>query len=100
MGNGSKGVGKDGSNGACPGNGVQGSGVVGALVLQQDLGGDGGDVPGPGGVPPPSNVTDHGDDDKMWSRRRVVVPPVLDAMEGAGLHTIREYIRRYQATIV
>ena len=30
----------------------------------------------------------------------MVIPPVVAAMEAAGLHTVREYIRRKHATIV
>ena len=74
VGHGSKGVGKDRSNGTFPGRNVQGGGSVGALVCHRDLGGDRGDAHVTGGVPPSGFTTDHGDDGETRGRQRVGVP--------------------------
>ena len=74
MGNGIKGDGKEGSNGVGLGVNVQGSDVLGDIVRQKDLGGDGGDAQDLGGVPPPGGATDQRDAIEMWGRRRVGVP--------------------------
>ena len=75
MGNGSEVAGEYGSNGTGPGRDVKGGGAVGAIVRQQELGGDGEDVQGPLGVPPPGGATDCEADGEMWSRQRLGVPP-------------------------
>ena len=62
MGNGSKGAGKYRSNSAFPGSDVQGCGAVGAIELQQELGGDGGDAQGLVGVPSMGGAIDHRSD--------------------------------------
>ena len=74
VGNSSEGDRKDVSNGAGPGSDVQGSGVVGAIIWQQDLGGDRRDAQSPDGVPPSGGATDHRDDKKIQVRRRVGLP--------------------------
>ena len=74
VGNGSKGAGNDGSNGAGPGSDVQGGGAVGVIVRQRELSGDRGDSQGPGVILPLGGATDHGDDVKTRGRRRVGVP--------------------------
>ena len=74
VGNGSKGAGNDGSNGAGPGSDVQGGGAVGVIVRQRELSGDRGDSQGPGVILPLGGATDHGRDVKTWDRRRVGLP--------------------------
>ena len=98
-GNGSEVAGKDRSNSAGPGSDVQDGGAVVDLVQYRYLGGDGGDDQGPGRIPPPNGTTDHEDDGKTRGRWKVGVPPVVEAMEAAGIHPIWEYIGRRQATI-
>ena len=74
MGNVREDAGKYGISGASPGSNVQGGGVVGNIVRQQEMGGDGGYAQGSGGVPPPGGATDHEGDSKTWIRQIVVVP--------------------------
>ena len=50
---------------------VRGGGRVGALVWQQELGGDGVDAQVTGGVPPPGGAMDHMDDGETRGRQRV-----------------------------
>ena len=71
--NGSKGYRTYGSKGTVPRSNLYCGGAVGAIVRQQEMGGDQGDAQGPGGVPPPGGATDHGDDVEMRGRRRVVL---------------------------
>ena len=97
--NGIKGSGKYGSNGAGPGINVKGGGIVGALVRQRDVVGDGGDDQGPRRVPPPVGATDHGVDREMWIRQRVLVPPSSGGNGRRGNHPIGEYTRIRQANI-
>ena len=56
---------KDGSNGAVQGINVQGSGAVGNIIWQQELGGYRVDAQGPDSVPSSGGTTDHGDDGKV-----------------------------------
>ena len=58
VGHDSKDTGKDGSNGAVLGSNIQGSGAVGAIMWQQELGGDREDSQGPDGVPSSGGATD------------------------------------------
>ena len=64
----SKGARKDGRNGTGPGRDVQGDGIVGAIIWQQELGGDREDAQDPDGVPPSGGDTDHGDYGETWGR--------------------------------
>ena len=64
----------DRSKGAGPGSDIQGGGAVGAIICQQELGGDWRHNQGPDGVLPSSVETDHRDDRKTWGRQSVVVP--------------------------
>ena len=73
VGNGSKGAGKNDRNSADLGIDLQGSDTVGALLGQQDLGGDRGDYQSPGGVPPLGGAMDHGDEGQTRGRQRVIV---------------------------
>ena len=61
-------------NSAGPGGNLLGGGAVGYLVHKRELGGDGVDDQGSGGVPPPGGATDHRDDSGTWVRWRVGVP--------------------------
>ena len=68
---GSEGARKDRINGVGPGRDVQGGGKVGAIIWQQDMGGDQGDTQGPYRVPLSGGVNDHGHDGEAQVRRRV-----------------------------
>ena len=53
-----------------------------------------------GGFPSSDGPEDRGNNSSSYRERRVGVPLVDDAMEAAGLWSIKEYIRIWQATIV
>ena len=72
--NGSEGSRKYGRNGTGPGRDVKDSGSVGAIIWQQELGGDWRDDQGPFRVPPSVRVKDHGDDKKKRGKRRMRIP--------------------------
>ena len=81
VGHGIKGDRKGGINSVVPGSDVQGGDAVGAIIWQQDLGGDRWDAQGPDRVPPLCGATDHRDDGETRGRRRV---GVLIGREGYG----------------
>ena len=74
VGHGSEGAKRDKRNSAGPGSDVQGGGAVSAIICQYKLGGDRVYAQGPDGVPPSGGTTDHGNDGKTRSMRRVGVP--------------------------
>ena len=74
MGHDSEVTGEGGRNGAGPVSNVKGGGIVGAIILQQELGGDRGDAQVPDGFLSSGGATDHGYDGEMRGRRRVGLP--------------------------
>ena len=74
MGHNSKGTGKSGRNSAFLWRNLKDCGVVGASIWQREMVDDWGDAQDPDGVPSMGGATDHGDDGKLWVRRRVLLP--------------------------
>ena len=89
MGDGGEDTDEDGSDSASICDDVQGGGSDSDTLWEKNLGSDGGNVEGAGGVPSSGGPEDSRD----------VRSEVAEALEDAVLYPIKDYIQRRQATI-